>query len=54
MDSPVGKTPTIQYRSVQTEELMKSTDPASGVNAEGSNDILRDGANNVGLECRML
>jgi hypothetical protein len=35
------------------KKLMKTTNPVSGANAEGSNDIPRDGANNVGLECRM-
>jgi hypothetical protein len=35
------------------KNLMKNTYPASGANAEGSNDMPWDGANNVRLECRM-
>jgi len=35
------------------KQLMKDTYPASGANAEGSNDVPRDGANNFGLECRI-
>ena len=35
------------------KKVMKNTHPASGTNAEGSNDIHKDGANNVRLECRM-
>jgi hypothetical protein len=34
------------------KKLMKNTFPASGANAKGRNDIPKDGANNLGLECR--
>jgi hypothetical protein len=35
------------------KKLMTNSDPASGANAEGSNDISRNSANNVRLECPM-
>jgi len=35
------------------KKLMKDTNPASGANAEGNNDILRGSTNNIELECRV-
>jgi len=35
------------------KQIIRDTDPASGANATGGNNIPRDGATTVGLECRM-
>jgi hypothetical protein len=48
-----GRYPQAHTGKCGEKKLTKNTYPASRTNAQGRNDIHRDSANNVRLECRM-